>query len=176
MHAIYGLYPDPESAERGLKRLRAQAAGWGIAGRDLCVSASEPLEAFDLGWREEKTAMPWIAAAGGGAGAALAYLVVSVTQRAYVLRTGNMPIVSLWPTGVIMFELTMLGAIITTLITLLISARLPNLGQKIYDPAVSEGKVLIGVRNPKASVCAELLLLLRDTGAEEVRELGFHAA
>jgi hypothetical protein len=170
MKAIYGLYPDPDSAERALRRLRSSGAALGFENRDICLAASEPLDEYDLGWREQKTPMPWLAALGGLIGGTSGYLLVSLTQRAYPLPTGNMPIVALWPTGVIVYELTMLGAILTTLITLLVSARLPRWKKTVYDPAVSEGKILLGVINPKENRRAELEKALLDAGAEQVKE------
>jgi len=41
--------------------------------------------------------------------------------------------------------MTMLGAIATTVISLLITAGLPTFRQSMYDPAVSDGKILVGV-------------------------------
>ena len=58
-----------------------------------------------------------------------------------------MPIVAWWPNLIITFELTMLGAILATAITLAITARLGRTAT-IYDPAVSDGKILVGVANP----------------------------
>ena len=45
-------------------------------------------------------------------------------------------------------ELTMLGAIIATVITLVVTARLGR-GGRLYDPQVTEGKILVGVENPR---------------------------
>ena len=59
-----------------------------------------------------------------------------------------MPIVPLWTNLIIIFEMTMLSAIIATVITLLITAGLPSRGGKLYDPEVSDGYILVGVENP----------------------------
>ena len=56
-----------------------------------------------------------------------------------------MPIVAWWPNLVIIFELTMLSAILTTVVALLVAAQLPSRMRSIYDPAVSDGKILVGV-------------------------------
>ena len=115
--------------------------------------------------------MPWIAALGASIGGFSGYLLVLLTQRAYPLPTANMPIVALWPTGVIVYELTMLGAILTTLISLLVAARIPDWRKgKLYDPAVSDGKILVGVVDPPESAFAELERELRAAGADEVKQ------
>ena len=50
-----------------------------------------------------------------------------------------------YPYLVIIFEMTMLGAIVTTVISLLVASKLPKFGKTLYDPAVSDGKILVGV-------------------------------
>jgi hypothetical protein len=58
-----------------------------------------------------------------------------------------MPIVSWWPNLIVMFELTMLGGILATVITLFITAKIPTRESKLYDSAVSDGKILVGVES-----------------------------
>jgi len=55
----------------------------------------------------------------------------------------------------VMFELTMLGAILATVITLVVTARLGR-GSTIYDPAVSDGKILVGVEGDSDARLREL--------------------
>jgi Alternative complex III, ActD subunit len=170
VNSIYGLYPNPSAAERALGWLRANALRLNFPSQDIVVMCSEPFDEYDLGWREQRTAMPWIAAGVAVCGGTLAYLLAALTQRSYPLPTGGMPIVAMWPTGVVIYELTMLGAILSTLITLLITARLPNWRTKLYDPAVSDGKILVGVLSAPASAVEELKQHLGKAGAEAVKE------
>jgi hypothetical protein len=58
-----------------------------------------------------------------------------------------MPIVSWWPNLIVMFELTMLGAILATVITLLVAGELVRRPPLLYDPDVTGGKILVGVEN-----------------------------
>ena len=62
--------------------------------------------------------------------------------------TGGMPITPPWTNGIIIYELTMLGAILMTLIVLLRGARLPNFKGVIKDPEIWMGKILVGVADP----------------------------
>jgi hypothetical protein len=48
-----------------------------------------------------------------------------------------------------MFEMTMLGAILATVITLIVTAGLGRRRPVLYDPEVTNGKILVGVENPK---------------------------
>lgn len=144
MSAIYGLYSDPYVAQRAVDNLRSA----GVSDGDITVISSEPFEQFEFGHRDAKTAMPWIAAAAALFGMVASYYLLGVSQMSWPLKTSGMPIVPLWTNLIIIFEMTMLSAIIATVITLLITAGLPSRGGKLYDPEVSDGYILVGVENP----------------------------
>jgi hypothetical protein len=133
--------------------------------------SSVPLEDSELGAHDRKTVMPWIAAAGAASGLLSAYLLTYVTQLAWPINTGGMPIVTNWTNIIIMFELTMLGAVLATVVTLLITARLPARLPPLYDPAVSDGKILVGVMNPHQSLLAGIEQALNSAHPEAVRKL-----
>ncbi len=156
MSAIYGLYSDPNVAQRAVDNLRSA----GVSDRDITVISSEPFEQFEFGHRDAKTAMPWIAAAAGIAGLLASYYLLGLSQMSWPLKTSGMPIVPLWTNLIIMFEMTMLSAIIATVITLLITAGLPSRGGKMYDPEVSDGYILVGVENPSDASRLESALAL----------------
>ena len=144
MKAIYGLYSDPDMAQRAVESLRRA----GVADHKITVISSEPFEEYEFSHRDKPTWIFWIAASGGVLGLIVAYLLASGTQKAWPLNTGGMPVVAMWPNIIIMFELTMLGAILATVICLLITAKLPTLKSKLYDPEISNGKILVAVENP----------------------------
>jgi hypothetical protein len=145
MSAVYALFRSPETAQRAFDDLRKA----GIADREITILSSEPLEEYEFGQRDRESWITWIAAAGGLVGLVTGYLLTSLTQQVWPIVTGGMPIVSNWTNLIVIFELTMLGAITTTVLTLLITARIPSWKKPgIYDPAISDGKILIGVANP----------------------------
>jgi Alternative complex III, ActD subunit len=171
MNAIYGLYPDPDSAQRALNALEQSQGELGFNDRDIAVLSGEPYEEYGFGQRDNVTRMPWIAVLGGLAGGLSGWWFVSFTQKDYPMISGGMHLVTKWPNGIITYELTMLGAILATLITLLIAARIPDWsGHKLSDPAISNGKILIGVTNPPAGARDELEKRLRAAGAEVVKK------
>ena len=110
--------------------------------------SDEPFEEYSFGHAEPSVARPWLAVVGGLIGGAGGYLFARVTQTAYPIVTGGMPIVAPFPTAIVTYELTMLGAVFTTIVTLLITAKLPRWKQSLYDPEVSNGKILIAVVDP----------------------------
>ena len=142
MTAIYGLYPDPELAQRAVNNLRAS----GVADVDITVISSEPFEHFEFGHRDAATSMPWIATAAAALGLLLTFYLLGASQRAWPLVTSGMPIAPLWTNLIIIFEMTMLSAIIATVITLAVTAFFGDRG-KLYDPEVSDGYILVGVEN-----------------------------
>jgi hypothetical protein len=144
MSAVYGLFSNPESAQAAVDRLRAA----GVAARDITVISSEPFEHYEFAHHDKATWMFWIAGTGGALGLAFAYWLTRMTERSWPLPTGGMPIVATWPNLIIMFELTMLFAVLFTVGTLLVTAKIPGRRPTLYDPAVSDGRILVGLENP----------------------------
>jgi len=149
--AIYGLYTEGTSAQRAVDRLRAA----GVADRDITVLSPEPREDLELSHMHSRTYMWSFACLGGVIGLATATGLAYVTETSWPIVVGGLPIVAWWPNLIIMFELTMLGAIVATVITLLVSGELAISRRGIYDPEVTSGSILVGVENPPdASIAA----------------------
>jgi hypothetical protein len=165
MNAIYGIYDSAESAQRGFDGLRT--AGFGR--RDILVLSSEPHEEFEFGRQDNKTVMPWIAAGGAALGLTGAYLLTSLTQQDLPLITGGMPVVTRMTNLIILFELTMLGAIVATVVTLIKTAGFFNRVPEYYDPVVTEGKIVIGVVRPDAMKVSIIERALRSSSPHSLR-------
>src|SRR5947207_1153616 len=141
MTAMYGLFEEPGGAQRAYRALRRA----GVAEAEISVISAEPFEAFEFSERDKSLLLFRLAGLGGVLGLIIGLALTTGTERAWPLVTGGMPIVAWWPNLVIIFELTMLGAILTTVVSLLVTSKLPAFGKTIYDPAVSDGKILVGV-------------------------------
>ena len=165
MSAIYGLYPTPQAAQRAVDGLRAA----GIGDARITIMSSEPFEEHEFAQHDRATWMGWIALGGAITGLAVAMWLTRMTELAWPLPTGNMPIVAWWPNLIVIFELTMLGAILATVLTLLITAKLPGRLPKLYDPEVTNGKILVGVENPSAATLPALERALMAGGAAELK-------
>jgi hypothetical protein len=166
MKAAYGLYRSPNAAQRAFEQLKTA----GIADHEITILSSEPLEEYEFGQRDRANWMTWIAAGGGLAGLIGAYLLTSLTQEAWPIVTGGMPIVTHWSNLIVIFELTMLGAITTAVLTLLVTAGIPSWKKPdLYDPAVSDGRILIGVANPANAALAERTL--RASGGGQIKTI-----
>src|SRR4029079_11536710 len=100
MTAIYGLFAQPDAAQRaytGLKRA-------GISPRDIAVVSGEPFEAFEFSHRDHSMVLFRLALLGCVISFVSAVALVVGTERAWPLVTGGMPIVAWYPNLVIIFE------------------------------------------------------------------------
>lgn len=148
--AIYGLYPDGHAAQQAINRLRAA----GLADRQITILSAQPMEDFEFGHIDKKNSIWWIACGGGLVGMAIGFFLTWLTETSWPMNVGGLPTYAWWPNLIIIFELTMLGAILATVIALVVTA---GLGRRmgLYDPEVTSGQILVGVENPSAPV-AEL--------------------
>jgi len=163
LNAIYALFDEPDEAQCAVDGLRAA----GIGDPEIIIVSSEPIEGYRFALRDRATWMYGIAGGGGIAGLLIATWLTRMTELAWPLPTGNMPIVSWWPNLIIMFELTMLGAILATVVTLLVTARLPTRAPGLYDPQVADGKILVGVSPAKESAVPEIERVFAGAGAAQ---------
>jgi len=164
--AVYGLYPDGHSAQQAVSRLHAA----GVTDRDITIQSAQPMEYFEFGHRDKATWMWCIACGGGLLGMASALGLAWLTEVSWPIDVGGLPIFAWWPNLIITFELTMLGAILATVVTLVVTARLGR-GSTIYDPEVSDGKILVGVANPAESALADLEAALTTPAGAQLKRI-----
>jgi len=165
MRAMYGLYDDGDSAQRAVNGLRNA----GVADSAITVISDQPMEAYEFGEMNRATRIWYIASGGGLVGLVFATWLTRMTELAWPLPTGNMPIVSWWPNLIVIFELTMLGAILATVATLLVTGELLRRRPVLYDPRVSDGKILVGVEN--AARTEEVERALVAAGSPQIRRI-----
>jgi hypothetical protein len=93
-----------------------------------------------------------------------------ITETWWPIDVGGLPAFAWWPNLIITFELTMLGAIIATVATLVVTASLGR-GGRLYDGEVSDGKILVGVENPVDGRADDIAQALMAVPAAELRRL-----
>jgi len=167
MKAVYGLYPDGRSAQQAVNRLRAA----GVGDSDMTVLSAQPMEDYEFGSLDKGTWMWWFACLGGLVGLAAGYGLAWLTETSWPIDVGGLPTFAWWPNLIIMFEMTMLGAIVATVATLIVSALLPSRGHTLYDPEVTDGKILVGVENPRAESVPDLEAALSAPPGARVKTL-----
>ena len=164
MKAVYALYPDGDSAQQAVNGLRAA----GLADRDITVLSSAPMEDYEFGHMDSRSWIWWFACGGGLVGMATAFALSYITETSWPINVGGLPIWAWWPNLIIIFELTMLGAILATVIGLVVTAGLGR-GGALYDPEVSDGQILVGVENPAETSMADLQKALESPPGARVK-------
>ena len=97
----------------------------------------------------------------------MALLVTIGTQLVYPIVTGGKPIIAIPPMINVMYEGTMLGAIMFTVVGIVFESRLPDLAALPYDPRISEGFLgLLVTRTDGRGAAAEQAL--RGAGAVDI--------
>ena len=166
MRAVYGLYPNGDSAQQAVNRLRAA----GVVDRDITVISAQPMEDYEFGEMDKHTWMWWLACLGGLIGMAVGVGLAWLTETSWPIDVGGLPIFAWWPNLIIIFELTMLGAILATVATLVVTARLGR-SSVLYDPEVSDGKILVGVESPPEHTVRQLETALSVTAEARLKTL-----
>lgn len=155
--AVFDLADDALEALRALQHQ-------GFSTNDATLMSAQPVPgAEELGLAGPASRIGVFAISGGVLGAAAAVSLTVGASKHIGLITGGMPVVSPWPFAIIVFELTMLGAIVGTLVRMLFESKLARPGAlDDYDPAVSDGKFVIALsaRSPQDRSRAEKVLAL----------------
>ena len=147
MKPVYALYARGEDAQRAVDGLRAS----GVADRDITVISGVPMDEFEFSHIDGKNHLWTIACLGGAIGLAASVALTTATSNAWPINVGNMATIAWWAFLVPIFEMTMLGAILATVISLVVTGGLLRRRPQLYDPAISEGKILVGLENPTIS-------------------------
>ncbi len=163
MSTVYALYASGDAAQHAVNSLRA--AGYGDS--DITVITAAPMEEYEFSHIGRHSFQWYIAAGGGLAGFLFSTWLTTFSEQDWPIVVGNMPIVAWYPNLIVIFELTMLGAILATVVTLIVTAGLGRRRPVLYDPEVSNGKILVGVESPREGDGANIeRALLAGAGAE----------
>jgi hypothetical protein len=139
---LIGEFRDEAAAAEAIRILREQGTPPGA----LDVFSEEPVE-FRRGVLDRSSRMSLVAVSGGIGFGLLATTFIYWSQHNYRLNTGGMPTFSPWATGVITFEMTMLGAIVSTFLCFLWESGLVRRRDKTSPvPEVDPGSLCLRVR------------------------------
>ena len=162
--AVYGLYADGHAAQQAVNRLRTA----GLSDRQITILSAQPMEDFEFGHVDKQSWLWWIACGGGLLGLASAFGLRWLTVMSWPINVGGLPTYAWWPNLIIIFEMTMLGAILATVIGLFVSAGLGR-SRGLYDPEVTEGSILVGVEDAATDRIAEFQQALESPPGARVK-------
>src|SRR3990167_5958415 len=104
---VLGLFRDPEQVAQAMDTLRSA----GFASRDLKTLTDTPYPDGAFGEEPEKHRLYVFPFIGAACGFSMGLLITIATQLAYPMITGGKPLLSIPPMINVMYEGTMLGAI-----------------------------------------------------------------
>jgi len=136
-----GVFKDIETAGRAVDSLVKA----GFAESEITSLTSVAYPDGVLVKTDGPTWFRWFALAGGIVGAVAGFFLAAGTAWVYPVQTGDKPIITFYPTGIVTFELAMLFAMMGTIVGMFFEMRLPPRGKRPYDPAISEGYIGISV-------------------------------
>jgi hypothetical protein len=137
--SVLGVFADADSAAEGARRLRSA----GFTNEDYDVLTGNPYPEGAFGEHVKKNKLFVYPIAGGFTGFALATLFTVATQAAFPLVTGGKPILAIPAMMIIMYEMSLLFAMIFTVMGVVLESRLPRLSGPgpVYDTRITLGYI-----------------------------------
>jgi hypothetical protein len=164
MAKLLGLFDDAQKVADTMDQLKED----GFPAQDLDIYSGSPYPEGAFGEYDPPHRLFMFPLIGAMIGFSIGLLWTAGTQISYPLITGGKPLLSIPPMTIIMYENTMLGAIIFTVLGVLFESRLPKRNMGLYDARITEGYVGIIVDCPEDRASAAEKLM-KDGGAEEVK-------
>lgn len=162
--SVLGLFQDEDVVADTLDSLKA--AGYAPAEYEVLTGTPYPEGTFGEAQPVHKLyRFPLIGAA---CGFIIGLVLTAGTQLAYPLVTGGKPILSIPPMAIIMYEGTMLGAILFTIAGIIFESRLPRLFMGAYDTRITEGYIGVAVTTEEGKV-GKAEELLKKAGALDIK-------
>jgi hypothetical protein len=162
--SVLGLFKGVDEAADALDAVRA--GGFEQNEYERLTGTPYPEGAF--GEEEAKHGLYRYPLIGAACGFIIGLVLTAGTQLAYPLVTGGKPILSIPPMSIIMYEGTMLGAIIFTVIGIIIESRLPRVFMGAYDTRITEGYIGVTVTTDAEKV-GKAEEILTGAGAEDIK-------
>jgi mono/diheme cytochrome c family protein len=135
--AVLGLFHEATSTADTIDRLRQL----GVPEEAITVMSGVPYTPEMLGRRPIYEQLLPIALIGAVGGFLAALFLTVVTPHLYPIPVGGQPLVPVPPTIIIVFEFTMLGALLATFGGLLAEIAFPTIGRQEYDYRITEGHI-----------------------------------
>lgn len=146
--AVLGLFESVDTAAAATGQLKEN----GFSGRDFDILSSSPFPHGAFGEADPQHNLYVFPIVGALSGFIMGILITAGTQIANPLVTGGKPILAIPPMLVIMYEGTMLGALIFTVLGVLFESRLPSAGPRVYDTRITEGYIGVVVQGTQEQV------------------------
>jgi hypothetical protein len=166
MASLLGLYVTPEAAARAMAALR----GAGFAGSDLEVVTHTPYPEGAFGEEPVQHHLLVFPLVGAACGLVVGLLLTIGVQLAYPMIQGGKPLLSIPPMINVLYEATLLGAIVLTVLGVVFESRLPDFSGEPHDARIGEGLIGVLVRRLGDGAVERAIQALRQAGALDIVE------
>ena len=148
--------------------------GGDLTSPEITVFLSQPCVGSFLSHEDTKISLVRYSLVGGVLGLLAGYMLPAGTANIMDLPVGGQPIISLWAFGVVIFELTALGAIFGTFLGFLVETGLPHLSNSQYGEEAAKGlaqdKLLLCIAKCPDDEVGKIISLVEGSGATVVEE------
>ena len=162
--AVLGLFQEVEETAAATGTLMEN----GFGGDEFDVLSSSPYPHGTFGESERHHNLYVFPIVGACVGFITGVLITAGTQLSFPLITGGKPILAIPAMLVIIYEGTMLSAMIFSVLGVLFESRLPSAGPRVYDTRISEGYLGVLVQGEE-EVVRKAGNLLKEAGAIDVK-------
>lgn len=162
--SVLGLFTDEDPAADALDALKAA----GFSDGEYEVLTGTPYPEGTFGEEEPKHKLYRFPLVGAACGFIVGLLLTTGTQLAFPVVTGGKPILSIPPMAIVMYEGTLLGAILFTVFGIVFESRLPRLFMGAYDTRITEGYIGVAVTGSEERM-GDAEEVLKKVGAEDIK-------
>lgn len=162
--SVLGLFTDEDPAADALDALKAA----GFSDGEYEVLTGTPYPEGTFGEEEPKHKLFRFPLVGAACGFIVGLLLTTGTQLAFPVVTGGKPILSIPPMAIVMYEGTLLGAILFTVFGIVFESRLPRLFMGAYDTRITEGYIGVAVTGSEERM-GDAEEVLKKVGAEDIK-------
>ena len=162
--SVLGMFLDEDVAADALDALKAE----GYTASEYEILTGTPYPEGTFGEAEPIHKLFRWPLVGAVCGFIVAIALTAGSQLAYPLVTGGKPILGIPPMTIIIYEGSMLGAIVFTVIGIIFESRLPRLFMGAYDTRITEGYIGVTVTTEEDRI-AKAEEVLTKVGAEDIK-------
>jgi len=145
--SLLAIFPDLEPASEAIEQLRAL----GVGDEAMNVISGIPVTEAMLGRPRQWSNVPRLAIGGAAVGFLAGSFLAFGTPPMYPIFVGGQSLFPGPPSVVVIFELTMLGMLISTFLGVFLDSYFPSYRPMEYVPEISDGKIGILFTCPEKS-------------------------
>ena len=162
--SILAVFADIDPAADAIEQLRLM----GVHDDHMNVISGIPVTEAMLGRPHQWTNVPRLAGGGAAAGFALGVFLSVIAPNMYTIQVGGQPFAPVPPAIIVIFEMTMLGMLLSTFLGVFLDSTFPSYRPMKYVPEISDGKIGILIETLPDDE-KKVTDLLKKLGAESVQ-------